>query len=766
MKFFSTLTFSILLVAGAWGAPSPAFARPELPASLARLAARAKNSSTWPELRRYAQSRRSAEERDLAYFVLGYREYQSEDYEEAEKDLSEASGAVFSLADLARYYHASAAYKAGHPESVASLLKGFSARFPSSPVRYEALELLGWGYLQTGQPREALKALQAEPEVRQRPDLALLLGQAYVDAGKLKSAARAYQDVYNAFPTTPEAKAAGGVLEKLKLRLGVNFPPVSDEIATARVEKLYATAHYAEALQGYDDLLTKRQTSPWAWRWNLGRAQCLVRLSRADEAVETLVRSAPPTPELDAQRLAILVQAYVQTGNDTAAAQAVNQLGTSDLKSSWHAVALYTLANYLMRKGERPLASSYYRTLALLFPQTSQGREASWRLAWISYLGGDFEQAQKLFLEHIKHYPQSDHVPAAIYYLGRLEEKDDAAASRALYLLLVQRYVHGYYALEAERRLRALPRERANGAGSRPDFSVSELAAKIPPADPLAFRPCELGAAGEALRSFEILKAVHLDTLAEQDLRARLAREPSSAALRLAFGRFAAEQGQHDRALHSAKKIVPDYYSQQFSELPREIWDLLYPLDFDRLVRRHAALNHLDPFLVMGLIRQESAFNPRATSPSNARGLMQILPLTITRSESYQRSVAQRLYDPTYNLRFGCAYLRKLLKQFNGNIPEALAAYNAGPSRVSQWLSGQSFRDPEEFVESIPFQETRVYVKGVLKDRAVYHLLLTRKVEFAECHARPRSARRKSTAGLQRRSRRRARPLSAEAARP
>jgi soluble lytic murein transglycosylase len=763
VRFFFTLAISVLLVGSASAAPALAAVQAELPASLIRLAAGAKSSRSWPELRRYAQSRRSAQDRALAYFVLGYREYQSEDYEAAEKDLGVASPIDFPFADLARYYHAGAAYRAGHPERVAKLLGSFSVRFPSSPVRYKALELLAWGYLQTGQAESALKALQSEPEVRQRPALALLLAQAYLDDGKLKSAARAYQEVYNAFPATPEAKAAGTAVEKLKASLGVSFPPVSDEIATARVEKLSGTSHFAEALKGYNELLKDRQGSTWAWRWNLGRAQCLLRQGRADEAIETLARIVPPTPEIDAQRLAILVEAYVRTGNETAAAQAVNQLRSSYLKSPWHAKALQTLANYFMRKGNRKLAGLYYRTLAELFPRTSEGLEASWRLAWISYLAGNSAQAQELFLAHIRNYPQSTHVPAALYYLGRLEQEKHPSTARALYALIARRFVHDYYALEANRQLKALPRESASAAGLESGFSVAELAAKIPSADPPAVQPCQRAAAGEALRTFDILKAVHLDTLAEQDLRAQLARQPSSVPLLLALSRFAAEQGKHDLALHSARKIVPDYYSQQFSELPREIWDLLFPTTFRTLVRRHASLNRLDPYLVMALIRQESAFNPQATSPSNALGLMQIVPGTVTRSRRYQRTVAQRLYNPTYNVRFGCAYLRKLLKQFDGNVPEALAAYNAGPSRVSQWLSDYSFRDPQEFVESIPFQETRIYVKGVLKDRMIYHQLVTASARFAECGTRPRAARKESTPRRPVRSRRRARLRSVNA---
>ncbi len=760
MRFFAGLAIGVLLIGSA---STTAAVQPEVPAALARLAARAKGSRTWPELRHYAQSQRLAQVRALAYFVLGYREYQSGDYPAAGKDLETASEPNFPLADLVQYYCAAAAYKAGHPENVAKLLGGFSVRFPTSPARYQALELLAWGYLQNGQPEQALRALQAEPEVRQRPALALLLAQAYLDDGKLKSAAHAYQEVYYAFPAAPESKTAGDVLKKLNLRLGVNFPSVSDEIATARVEKLYAASRFAEALKGYNGLLNDRQGSPWAWRWNLGRAQCLIREGRADDAIETLVRSVPPTPEIDAQRLAILVEAYVRTGNETAAAQAVNQLQSSYLNTHWHAVALQDLANYLMRKGNRNLASLYYRTLAKLFPETPQGLAASWRLAWISYLDGNSAQAQKLFRDHIMNYPQSPHIPAALYFLGRLEQKRHPSTAQALYLFLVKRYVHNYYAIEAASELKALRRLSASARELNPELPIVELTKKIPPAEPLSAQPCQFGVPDAPLRIFEILKAVHLDTLAGQNLTTLLAREPSAAPLLLALSRFLAEQGKHDLALRNAKKIVPDYYSQPFPELPREIWDLLFPTAFAREVRQRAASNHIDPSLVMALIRQESAFNPRAASPSDARGLMQILPGTAARSRRSQSTVAQRLYNPAYNMRFGCAYLRELIKQFNGNLPEALAAYNAGPTRVSKWISDYTFHDPQEFVESIPFQETRIYVEAVLKDRAIYHQLMTRSAEFAECRTPSRTARHRSIIRRPIRSRRRTWARSARA---
>lgn len=752
MRVFRTLLISALFFPLATAARTRTASHGQFPSVLVRLAAKAKSSRTWPELRRYAASRRVPKDKALAYFVLGFREYQAGSYSAAETDLARAASVNTPVADLADYYCASAAYKGGHPERVAGILDDFTTRFPSSMKHYDAIELLAWGYLQTGGTQKALHLLLAVPQVREVPSLALLLAQAYVNNGQLRQAAFIYQDIYYAFPTASQAEVAGTALKKLKRELGVKFPPVSDEIATARVEKLYVAYHFSQALRGYEDLLKTRATSKWAWRWNLGRAKCLIRLGRADDAIDTLVRSYAPTSELDAERLAILVDAYARTDNDTAIAKTITRLSSDHFKSHWHAVALLRAANYFMSKGELQIAPLYYRTLSQLFPHTPEGAQASWRLAWITCLTGKPGKAELLLVSFIKDYPDSVNVPAAIYFLGQLEEKSRPAKARALYELLRDRFSHHYYAVQAIRRLSAMRRERVHqasaGAGS-PAYSVATLAGKIPALDPPGVAPCLVLTSHPDLAAFNTLKALHLDHLATQDLQSRLSHHPNSPSVVFALSRFEAEQGRTDLAMYTTRKIAPDYYSQQFSEFPRQIWELLYPRKFTRIIRRYAVANHLDPYLVMGLIREESGFYPRATSPSDARGLMQILPSTVARSRRYRRIAGRRLYGPTYNVRFGCAFLRNLLKRYHGNAAEAVAAYNAGPTRVDEWLSRHSYSNSQEFVESIPFPGTRVYVKGVLADRSVYRQLERGRPEFADCSAHSARRRRRSTALLE-----------------
>jgi soluble lytic murein transglycosylase len=136
----------------------------------------------------------------------------------------------------------------------------------------------------------------------------------------------------------------------------------------------------------------------------------------------------------------------------------------------------------------------------------------------------------------------------------------------------------------------------------------------------------------------------------------------------------------------------------------------------------------------MALIRQESAFNPRARSVANARGLMQILPQTVSRSRRGRARAARNLYSPTYNVRFGTRHLRGLLRKLDDDPAKAVAAYHAGSSRVTDWSSKIEFQDSAEFVESIPIPSTRGYVEWVMRDTAIYNELMTGKAKFATCH--------------------------------
>ena len=155
-------------------------------------------------------------------------------------------------------------------------------------------------------------------------------------------------------------------------------------------------------------------------------------------------------------------------------------------------------------------------------------------------------------------------------------------------------------------------------------------------------------------------------------------------------------------------------------------WRILYPLPYRTAIEEHAAANNLDPLLVAAVIKVESNFRSDATSPKDARGLMQVLPTTgawIATQVGLPNYSDAMLYDPVMNIRLGCWYLNKLIKQFEGHIPVALASYNGGQGNVKNWLATGIWTGEETDIGQIPFSETRGYVWKVLRIYEVYKQL-------------------------------------------
>jgi len=705
-----------------------------VPASLRELAARAAKKAAWPKLRAYAESRNALEQRDLAYFALGYREYEAGDYPQAVQDLRKAANAQFTLADYASYYSASAAFKVGDSAQAAEGARQFVSEYPASTLRSQALQLLAQALMGSREAQEAVQVLIADPSVRRQPESALLLAQAYEQAGDLAQAARAFQDVYYAFAAYPQAEAAGEALGCLRSVLGVGFPQPTEEIETGRVELLFRASLFKEALKGYEGLLSSRPGSADAGEWQLGRARCLLRMRRDAEVLEALSGSLA-SPALDAERLALRIEAFTRADNPSATLDALAQIQAIDAQSTSYESALNSAGGLFYRLGDWQNAGRQYQTLVGTFPQGIHAQDAEWRLIWCHYFAGQHEQARQDFLGYLRHYPHASRTPAALFWLGRLEEEQgDVGSAKALYSLLQNRFTHTYYGEQASLRERNLPASRSD-AKPEPNSVAWEVAQTIPPRDAAPIAACSEYAPAELLQPALELQALSLDGLAEENLRALLAARPQQPQLRWFLAKFEAGQGNVSAGLMDAGRIVPDYPYYQFSELPKEIWSLLFPQTFWSLVQRQARANRLDPYVVMGLIRQESAFNVRATSSADARGLMQVLPATASSSKraSRIRYAGLRLYNATYNIRFGSAYLRALLNEFNGKPELALAAYNAGDFRVRDWVKGSAFRDSSEFLEAIPIHATRAYVESVLRDAAIYRQLLTGQAKFATC---------------------------------
>jgi soluble lytic murein transglycosylase len=227
----------------------------------------------------------------------------------------------------------------------------------------------------------------------------------------------------------------------------------------------------------------------------------------------------------------------------------------------------------------------------------------------------------------------------------------------------------------------------------------------------------------ERIERSRLLRGAGLDDLADAELRfgARNESQPALLAIEMASSADAAYLG-----VRAMKSLVPDYLGVPLESASRRFWELLFPLPYRGELAADAARCGLDPYLVAGLVRQESEFNPGALSHAKAYGLTQVRPATgrmYARQAGLRRVNEQSLLQPAVNLKIGTTILRGMLDRNGGKLEQTLAAYNAGPNRAAEWIAWKSYREPAEFVESIPFTETRDYVQAVLRNQEIYRRL-------------------------------------------
>jgi peptidoglycan lytic transglycosylase len=743
-KLFHLLVGSAFLAAILPVAPSGAFLfAAQISSRLELLAARAKAPGEWATLRRFAKSSANPEAAGLAWFTLGYREYAAGRFAPALQDLRSAAATNFALSDFAEYYAARAARAAERPEAGIEALRNFSSRHPQSLLRTNAVELLAEVMIEAKQPAQAATMLLADPELHSSPSLLLELGDAETQARNLDDAAHTDEEVFYHFPVSPQAGKADVALRELHRTLGSHFPEPNIALCSERAATLFRYGRFEDALREYTSLLNGQRSNPSAFEWKVSEARCLFHLRRYEQAAA--ITAAPMTghPETDAHRLEVLVNIRAHQDNQSAMSAALNELGRLYPASPAYGRALSHAAFYYARRGNWKMAAPYYALAASGFPATPAGEEAAWKTAWFDYLSGDIPDSSKAIANFILRYPASVHVPAALYWLARISRNhSDSTEARSYLSGLTDRYPQRYYAFLARHFMPPLQPGALSAKYSpsgKIDADHTPLSAAVTRAIPslqgTEVVPCVEMPASAILQPYRTFVALHLDDLAQGYLDIAAAVQPVNPWVFLALARADYAEGRTTAALFAARRAVPDYEDFEFDALPREVWDYLYPRSYWPLVRREALAHHLDPYLVMAVIRQESAFDPKAISDAGAVGLMQMRPQTVnSRLHGWRRRlIVRRLEEPDYNLRLSCHYLRRLIVAFGGDTGEALAAYNAGDVRVRQWLDGHTFRSPQEFVETTPFADTRAYVEYILRDREIYRQLLRGTAHFAPC---------------------------------
>jgi soluble lytic murein transglycosylase-like protein len=629
-----------------------------------------------------------------ARYLLGHCLLAGGQTEAARAEFDAVAAGYPPLADHARWYAAQALLlSADLPAAAARLLSlAASTQIPllARRARVAAAEIL----VALDRPQQALQVLGQVEEGSGPQSVRLwwLRGVAAEAVGRRAEAVRAYAMAWWSEPQAgPEADAARARWEAMGRAGGP--PPVEARLARAR--RLVALGEFDAARQELVAALHQGVGGPQAadaW-FRLGLLQL-----PGEGAVYAFDRSARTDDlVLRARGLYWKGRALAARGRRQEARaewmRVVRELGSTP----WAPRALGSLASAAEADADFTSARRWLAELVRRYPASPLADDARWRLGWLAFRQGRYREAERLFREHAASAAGSPRAAAGLFWAGKARQAATGVRPDDLWRAVADRYPLTYYGQRARQSL-GLPAPPRPPAGSAVRLPVDSPA-------PAYQELAALGFVDDALEAVQAPRG------------ALSGPAPGEVVVAEAWLRSVA--GDLSGAVAAAARLLAGALAGTPAD--RDLWSLGYPRAFWGEVQEAARRHRIDPYLLLAVMREESRFDPQAVSVARAVGVMQILPATAEAVRG-RRVDMQQLMDPAVNIDLGAGYLAAMMRRFGGDLVLALAAYNAGPGVAERW-SRLPRRDPDVFVESIPYAETRAYVQRVVQTYGIYRWL-------------------------------------------
>lgn len=528
-----------------------------------------------------------------------------------------------------------------------------------------------------------------------------LAGECLESVNDNEAAARAWRRILVREPDSSYAPAAQEALARL-------HAPLSRQELFERARELNERARYQTVIDELTAIGPSTEQDEWRRLHLLGRAYFGAR-NRYTDAHTTLSQSSArqDNPERDEDAF-MSARALARADRDEEAIVAYDRVAIA-VRGRWGAEAAFRAAWLVARAGRTDAAVARYRDFlnTRTDAQATQRGEAAWELGWALYTAQRYAEAAPELARSAELATKSLERGRGRYWSGLAYARanDPSNALRAWQTLVSERPLT-YYALLAETRLR----ERGVTV-AQPALAPTRRAAP------------EVRMPGHILW----LRALGFDREAssriaahETTIRASVARDRADEALALAY----LSLGYAQRA-YAISQRHGDELDRVPTEATRWIWDCAYPRPHAAAVEAAEDQGSLPRHYLFAIMRQESGYNPHDVSSARAIGLLQMIPPT-TRRVARELGIdfrEENLFDPAYNIRVGGHYISKLYAQYQGVLPRTIGAYNAGPGAMGRWVRERPTMDLDAFTESIPFDETRIYVRRVLQNLARYRYL-------------------------------------------
>ena len=542
-------------------------------------------------------------------------------------------------------------------------------------------------------------------------DVWIRLGQAAEAAGDRDKAIDASRKVYYDSPLGPQAIDAQNLLERLDTAtLADRFT-----LELGRAERLFTARRYAQARAGFVPLASLA-TGDEKELIALRLAECdyyLDRFRASRDAVSPFLTKS----SRQAEARFFYLTATRALGDHEAYVAEARALVTDFPDSTWAAETLNNLASHYVILDDDAAADGVFRELFLRFPGSRYAERAALKIGWWAYKNGRFADAAQAFESGAAAFPRADARPSWLYWAGRAHDQlGETEIANERYRLEIADYENSYYGRLASKILeeREAPPPVDVGVTPVPTSGTPQI-----PTEALIRQLVGLEMYDPALKELQYAQRKWGNTPAIEATIAWIRHEQAQ-------NETAPERFDHLRgAINMMKRAYPQYLASEGEDLPPAILKVIYPLDYWPLIRKYADANRLDPYLMAALVAQESTFTADVRSSANAYGLMQLLPATgrvYARKVGLGRFSTGMLTQAEPNIRMGMKYFKDLADRLGGAY-YALASYNAGPSKVSQWIAERPDVAQDEFIDDIPFPETQGYVKRILGTAEDYRRL-------------------------------------------
>ncbi len=675
-----------------------------------------------------------------ALFLLGRTFIARNSTTDAEATLLRVAEEYPDFGDYALFTLAGHMRSQGRPADAAELWQRLTTHYPLSLLMSRSLLLRGQALADAGSLTEAAavygQILRDHPGSDGAPDAALALGSVLAQTGDLQGAAAAFRSVRIKFPSVERDLAADRALADLAAK-GIAIAKLNADELVERGRNQYRTGQFDRAASSFLAGLDLDPAHPRKAEILLRSGIALYNAGKRADAAATLDRLLKAKlPDCRcAEALHWIGKSYSRLGRSEEAVRSLLKLVRDYPDSSVADESLYIVGNVYRDGGDMEKALIYYRRLTAEYPDSSFADSALWWEGWNLYAAGDYRRARNVLGELIRRYPRSFLVNQALYWQGRAAEAaDDRKAAAACYRRVLTRGPYTYYGPLAAQRLDGtmpvvaasieLPADPDDGAGESEAEAAEDDA--FPEDGPPAWtdETIEVLSTNPSYRKTLELMYLGMKKEAAAELWSLLELMPGRSGAVLGLSKAFFDLGDY----HSSIIVVLRHFDRMLERpserIPNDLWLLAYPQGYWASITASARKFGLDPFFVAAIIREESQFRAEALSPAGARGVMQVMPATgewIARNAGISGFERSRLFEADMNISIGTWYLAHLMKKFGGNLMLVSAAYNAGPEPVLNWASkAAAAADPAAFVETIPYAETRRYVKKVMRNYTEY----------------------------------------------